>query len=72
MHAYIAAGGDELILNPRGGHSAAVWAMGWHRIWSMAWFLRQATAASDDTDDKRIEEIIRRQIASAAGLLCRW
>ena len=70
IHAYTAAGGDPRAHQPRGGLPPAVWALGWHRLWSTAWFLRQATAATDDTDDKRVEQIIRRQLTSAVSLLC--
>ncbi|MDM4723274.1 phosphotransferase [Micromonospora sp. WMMA1363] len=69
LHAYIHAGGDPRVLDPRGGQPADVWALGWHRLWSAAWFLRQAASAADDADDVRVEQIIRRQVTSAAGLL---
>jgi hypothetical protein len=70
IDAYTAAGGDLRAQQPRGGLPAAVWALGWHRLWSVAWLLHQAVTADDDTDDRRIEGIIRRQLASAAALLC--
>jgi hypothetical protein len=68
MHAYVAAGGTSRIHSPRGGHPAAVWALGWHRLWSAGWFLRQAISA-DDRDDTRTGTILHRQITAAAKLL---
>lgn len=69
LHAYINAGGDPRVLDPRGGRPAGVWALGWHRLWSTAWFLRLATSGDDDADDARVEQIIRRQVTSAVRLL---
>ncbi|WP_018588010.1 phosphotransferase [Salinispora arenicola] len=69
LHAYIHAGGNPHVFDPRGGQPAAVWALAWHRLWSTAWFLRLAASADDDADDVRVEQIIRRQTTSAASLL---
>jgi hypothetical protein len=69
LRVYIAAGGDDRILTPRGGLPAAAWALGWHRLWSAAWLLRQALPAMDCHEDEAITAVLRRQIGTAAAIL---
>lgn len=66
---YIEAGGAPEAAMPRGGLPAAVWALGWHRLWAMAWYLEQATTwINDETQDRFVEQVIRRHLREAAGL----
>lgn len=71
MHAYIAARGSTTVLQPRGGLPAAKWALGWHRLWSADWLLRQVTTAPEDTEEETASTILRRQIGAAAAMLIR-
>ena len=39
--AYVTAGGHRAALTERGGLAAEAWALGWHRMWAVEWFMEQ-------------------------------
>lgn len=41
MEAYVASGGLRQALAMRGGLDAPSWALGWHRVWVIDWFVEQ-------------------------------
>ena len=67
---YIAAGGPSDAQARRGGLPPERWALGWHRIWAVEWFLEQAHRWIDNpTRDPGSIEVVRRHLASAVDLL---
>jgi hypothetical protein len=48
IDAYIAAGGAASARDDRGGLPPARWAVGWHRLWVIEWYLEQATTWIND------------------------
>jgi hypothetical protein len=70
MDAYVAAGGDRNVLATRGGLPAEAWALGWHRIWAVAWFIEQAARGNNGTEtDAEYMPVIRRQLIAATKIL---
>ncbi|MEE1823786.1 aminoglycoside phosphotransferase family protein [Streptomyces sp. BE20] len=68
--AYIAAGGHPDALARRGGLSPERWALGWHRVWAVEWFLEQArTWINDPAKDPGSVKVVRRHLAAAVDLL---
>ncbi|MBL7488281.1 phosphotransferase [Frankia sp. AgB1.9] len=65
--AYVAAGGAPEAAKPRGGVPAASWALGWHRLWAVEWYLEQATTwINDPSQDTTVEPVVRRHLKEAA------
>lgn len=70
LHAYVTAGGAKDALRERGGLPAAQWALGWHRLWAVDWFIDRAPHwATDPGADQAWQDAIRRHLAEATGLL---
>jgi Phosphotransferase enzyme family len=70
LHRYVAAGGDSGALAERGGLPAARWALGWHRVWIVDWFIDRAPQwATDAATDQAWREVIRRHLSDAVALL---
>jgi hypothetical protein len=70
IDAYVAAGGADTAHAKRGGLAAAQWAMGWHRLWAIAWYLEQQTTWIADPDlDDVYRQTIRRHLAEAVECL---
>jgi hypothetical protein len=68
--AYIAAGGPSDAQARRGGLSPEQWALGWHRVWAVEWFLEQAHKwISDPARDPGSIKVVRRHLTSGANLL---
>lgn len=68
--AYIRAGGAAETSRPRAGLPAEVWALGWHRLWIIAWYLEQAVVWMPDPDrDGMVISVVRRHLREAAGFL---
>ncbi|MER6396653.1 aminoglycoside phosphotransferase family protein [Kitasatospora sp. NPDC001603] len=68
--AYIAAGGHPDALARRGGLPPERWALGWHRVWAVEWFLTQArTWINDPAKDLGSVKVVRRHLAAAVDLL---
>lgn len=42
LEQYVTAGGTPDALAPRGGLTAEHWALGWHRMWAVEWFMEQS------------------------------
>lgn len=70
INAYIAAGGPRDALARRGGLPPEAWALGWHRVWAIEWFLEQAHRwINDPAKDPGAVKVVRRHLISAADLL---
>ena len=67
---YIAAGGATSASDDRGGLPVARWAVGWHRLWVIDWYLEQATTwINDPSTDPTYQQVIRRHLADAVECL---
>lgn len=70
IESYIAAGGHPDALARRGGLTAENWALGWHRIWIVEWFMDQAAHwIADPATDLTYLQAIRRHLDEAVHLL---
>jgi hypothetical protein len=70
LHIYVAAGGAKDALTDRGGLPAAQWALGWHRLWAVDWFIDRAPAwATDPEADQAWQTAVRRHLTEATTLL---
>nr|MDT0664689.1 phosphotransferase [Micromonospora sp. DSM 115978] len=70
IRAYVDAGGPAEAEATRGGLSSETWAMGWHRLWIVAWYLEQATTwINDPSTDPHVESVVRRHIKEAHACL---
>lgn len=68
--AYIVAGGPNDAQAHRGGLPSERWALGWHRIWAVEWFLEQAHRwINDPAKDPGSIKVVRRHLESAVALL---
>ena len=64
--AYIAAGGPNDAKAHRGDLLPEHWALGWHRIWAVEWFLEQAHRwISDPARDPGSIKVVRRHLPVA-------
>lgn len=69
--AYVAAGGAESALDDRAGLPAEAWALGWHRIEAVAWFIEQALLwmpAAPERDAAGVAAVVRHLDEAAAAL----
>ncbi|MEV0778197.1 aminoglycoside phosphotransferase family protein [Streptomyces sp. NPDC050428] len=70
LEQYVAAGGHEDALAPRGGLAAEAWALGWHRMWAVEWFMEQAVRWIDDpAKDPAYIPVVRRHLSDVARYL---
>ncbi|MGH3501968.1 MAG: phosphotransferase family protein [Nocardioidaceae bacterium] len=70
LDAYIAEGGPAEMLAERGGLAAERWAVGWHRLWVIEWYLRQCTTwVNDEATDPVYQRVIRRHLDEALRCL---
>jgi hypothetical protein len=70
IEAYVAVGGSQEALAPRGGLSAEAWALGWHRVWIVEWFMDQTVHwINDPTSDPVYIKAVRRHLREAVRLL---
>lgn len=70
IDAYVTAGGADTSHAKRGGLTAAQWAMGWHRLWAIDWFLDlQTTWIADPDLDDVYRDVIRRHLTEAVECL---
>ncbi|KJE21371.1 putative aminoglycoside phosphotransferase [Frankia torreyi] len=68
--AYIRAGGAAEASRSRAGLPAERWALGWHRLWIIAWYLEQATTWMPSFDqDTFTATVIRRHLHEAGTFL---
>jgi hypothetical protein len=70
LERYVQAGGPAEALHDRGGLTAQEWALGWHRVWIVEWYLAQAAQwIANPDDDPVYERVVRAHTAEAAQLL---
>ncbi|RCV56660.1 aminoglycoside phosphotransferase family protein [Marinitenerispora sediminis] len=70
IDAYVAAGGPGQARAIRGGLPAENWALGWHRVWVVEWFLAQAAVwIADHSTDHVYVRVVRRHVQDAVHLL---
>jgi hypothetical protein len=70
LHAYVAAGGAKSALADRAGLPAEAWALGWHRIWAVQWYIEQALMwMPDPADDAAGIDAVVRHLTEATGAL---
>jgi hypothetical protein len=70
IEAYVAAGGHPTALAERGGLTAQDWALGWHRVWVIEWFMEQALRwIKDPAQDETYIDVVRRHLKTAVHLL---
>jgi hypothetical protein len=70
LERYVHAGGPAEALHDRGGLSAQEWALGWHRVWVVEWYLAQAAQwIADPAADHTYERVVRAHTAEAVQLL---
>lgn len=70
LESYVEAGGSASALTRRGGLKPQDWALGWHRVWVLEWFLAQALVWINDVSaDSAYTNVVRRHTHDAARLL---
>lgn len=70
LERYVQAAGPEETLAVRGGLPAQDWALGWHRVWIVEWYLAQAALwISHEPDDHMYARVVRNHVEEAARLL---
>lgn len=70
LEQYVSAGGTPEALTARGGLAAENWALGWHRMWAVEWFMEQSIRwVNDPATDPAYLRVIRRHLADILRLL---
>lgn len=70
LEQYVSAGGTPEALARRGGLNAEGWALGWHRMWAVEWFMEQSIRWIDDpATDPAYTKAVRRHLADVLDLL---
>jgi glyoxylase-like metal-dependent hydrolase (beta-lactamase superfamily II) len=70
LERYVEEGGPTQTLADRGGLCAQEWALGWHRVWIVEWYLAQAALwIADEPDDHMYARVVRTHIEEAVRLL---
>ncbi|MFI1185134.1 phosphotransferase family protein [Streptomyces californicus] len=70
LEQYVIAGGAPEALAPRGGLTAENWALGWHRMWAVEWFMEQSIRwINDPTTDPAYSKAVRRHLTDVLHLL---
>jgi hypothetical protein len=70
LDAYVAEGGTPDALAQRGGLPAEKWALGWHRIWAIEWFMEQSIRwINDPATDPAYIKVVRRHLTDTLHLL---
>ncbi|WP_210752232.1 hypothetical protein [Nocardiopsis alborubida] len=70
LESYVEAGGSAGVLTRRAGLPPQDWALGWHRVWALEWFLAQSLVWIGDTAaDPAYTNVVRRHTHDAARLL---
>ncbi|GAB3971140.1 hypothetical protein GCM10029978_045760 [Actinoallomurus acanthiterrae] len=68
--AYVAAGGPATALSDRAGLPVTRWAIGWHRLWIVDWYLEQAARwMPDPALDEHAAAVVVRHLAEAIDAL---
>ncbi|MEV0446161.1 aminoglycoside phosphotransferase family protein [Streptomyces spectabilis] len=70
LETYVAEGGTPDALAERGGLAAEKWALGWHRMWAVEWFMEQSIRwINDPATDPTYTKVVRRHLTDALRLL---
>jgi hypothetical protein len=70
LEQYVAAGGTPDTLADRGGLTAEKWALGWHRMWAVEWFMEQSIRwINDPATDSSYIKVVRRHLTDVLELL---
>lgn len=70
LDLYLAAGGPPEAAAPRAGLPPERWAVGWHRVWIVEWYLAQATTwIVNPADDPLYQQVVARHLDEALECL---
>jgi hypothetical protein len=70
LEQYVTAGGTPDALTRRGGLTAENWALGWHRVWAVEWFMEQSVRwINDPATDPAYIKAVRRHLTDVLHLL---
>ncbi|WP_369390159.1 aminoglycoside phosphotransferase family protein [Streptomyces sp. CG1] len=70
LETYVTEGGTPDALAERGGLPAEKWALGWHRVWAIEWFMEQSTRwINDPATDPAYIKSVRRHLTDVLHLL---
>ncbi|MFD4257189.1 phosphotransferase family protein [Streptomyces sp. NPDC058534] len=70
LETYVTEGGTPDALAPRGGLTAENWALGWHRMWAVEWFMEQSIRwINDPATDPAYIKAVRRHLTDVLHLL---
>ncbi|MGW5094300.1 phosphotransferase family protein [Streptomyces nodosus] len=70
LEQYVTAGGTPDALTQRGGLTAESWALGWHRLWAVEWFMEQSIRwINDPATDPGYIKAVRRHLTDVLHLL---
>ncbi|MFJ1644033.1 aminoglycoside phosphotransferase family protein [Streptomyces sp. NPDC088258] len=70
LEQYVVASGTPDALASRGGLTAENWALGWHRMWAVEWFMEQSVRwINDPATDPGYIKVVRRYLTDVLHLL---
>ncbi|QDN96044.1 aminoglycoside phosphotransferase family protein [Streptomyces sp. S1A1-8] len=70
LDTYVTEGGTPDALAARGGLPAEKWALGWHRMWAVEWFMEQSIRwINDPATDPAYIKAVRRHLTDVLHLL---
>ncbi|MFG3025191.1 aminoglycoside phosphotransferase family protein [Streptomyces sp. NPDC048254] len=70
LDTYVTEGGTPDALAERGGLPAENWALGWHRMWAVEWFMEQSIRwINDPATDLAYIKAVRRHLTDVLHLL---
>ncbi|MEW1648639.1 aminoglycoside phosphotransferase family protein [Streptomyces sp. NPDC091219] len=70
LEQYVTAGGTPDVLARRGGLTSENWALGWHRMWAVEWFMEQSIRwINDPATDPAYIKAVRRHVTDILHLL---
>ncbi|MBL1110462.1 phosphotransferase [Streptomyces sp. 5-8] len=70
LETYVSEGGTPDALAERGGLPAEKWALGWHRVWAVEWFMEQSIRwINDPATDPAYIKAVRRHLTDVLHLL---
>ncbi|UIX33019.1 phosphotransferase family protein [Streptomyces sp. GQFP] len=70
LDTYVTEGGTPDALAERGGLPAEKWALGWHRMWAVEWFMEQSIRwINDPATDPAYIKAVRRHLTDVLHLL---
>ncbi|MFE4871843.1 aminoglycoside phosphotransferase family protein [Streptomyces sp. NPDC056682] len=70
LETYVAEGGSAETLDRRGGLAAENWALGWHRMWAVEWFMEQSIRwINAPATDPAYIQVVRRHLTDVLQFL---